>query len=282
MKISCTPISYSVAFGEGSMDVERFINLCAEEGCDAVDLMHTSGYDWAWKDPASQKPKVAGWLQAAGIQLAAIGCGNNFARADAVQAAAAVEAVEGAVQLAAELGAPVVRIFGGHLRDFGDGTGDSATGLGMVLAGLEKALPSAEQHRVVLALENHGGLPGFSYEIGAILRHFDSPFLQCCFDVGNFMANNMPAGEHEDPLRAWERLKDDVAHVHFKDHEGGAGCVAGEGDVPLRQFVAAAEASGFDGYHSLEYEGHRRTPEAEGVPQSLAYFRQLRVLHDVI
>ena len=98
--------------------------------------------------------------------------------------------------------------------------------------------------------------------------------------------------ETEDPLYAYEQLKDDIVHCHVKDwgkpfgimaKRKVAGYPAGVGGiVPLRQFVALLERDDFEGYCSLEYEASWQVPEKEGVTQSLEYLKQIREIHKVL
>ena len=284
MKISCTPISFSSSFSKKEMTLEQFIVCCAEQGINAVDLMDPQYYPWQWQDFDSQRKTVGKLLEKAGLKLAAFACGNQFTSQEDSEFNVHVAKVAQAVQTAAEFGAPLMRIFGGHHPNPGAGGKlPHAAALKRVLEGIEKCLPAAEKHHVILALENHGCMPGHSYEIEKIMKHFASPFLKCTFDCANFVANNMD--ETEDSLRAYERLKMFVAHVHFKDFApapAGSGkrvtaCVAGKGMVPLRQIAAMLEDDGYPGYCSLEYEA--ATPPAEGVPESFTYMKEIQQIH---
>jgi len=287
MKIACTPISCSALFKQGQMDAERFIAFCAEQHIQGVDLLHTQDYGWFWKNAERELKLIRGWVDRAGLALAAYACGNDFAKSDPVEFENSVATVTNALQEAQALGAPLLRIFGGYHRDLSrnfDQAMDYAEGLQRIIQGIERCLPAAEKNGVILALENHGRLPGHSYEIERILQHFNSPWLRCCFDCANFVAGNM--NEPEDPLRAYERLAPYVAHVHVKDfiyhvadrRREVEACVPGKGLVPLRQFIAMLEEHDYRGYCSLEYEADRIMPTEQGVPASFAYLRSIAAI----
>lgn len=290
MKLSCTPISFANSFKQNEMDLKGFIAFCAQHGCEAVDVLDPAHYTWMWRDPAAELRQLPKLLESAGLVLAAYGCGNNFAKNDAAERDAQVEMVQSAIRQAAELQAPVIRIFGGHLaQGHGDAGIESHNGMTLVREGIERCLPAAEKAGIVLALENHGALPGHAFELAALIKYFNSPCLQCTFDCANFLGNNML--EPEDPLRALDQLADHVAFVHVKDFmsnpEPDSGrrvkaCVAGEGLVPLRQLTAALEMHGYEGFCSLEYEASATVPEREGTARSLAYLRELQALHAVL
>jgi sugar phosphate isomerase/epimerase len=289
MKLSVTPISLRKTLSEGQMDIAGFIHFCAQRRCAGIDLLSSMHYPWVWQDVASQVRQVPRWLREAGLAMAGHGCGNNFCVAEPSQRAAEVQKVKAAIREAAELGAPTLRLFGGHLEPARlEGGLGAHIGIPLVIQGIEQCLPEAERCGVVLALENHQNMPGHSFEIAGILRQFQSPHLRCTFDCANFLGNAMD--EPEDPLRALDTLLPHVAHVHvkdigpavtFKDRRTEA-YVAGQGVVPLRQLTARLIAGGYDGFFTLEFEAGFKMPELDGVTQSLAYLSNLARLHAIL
>lgn len=286
MKLSCTPISMTQTFRKDGMDLEKYIAFCGEQGLDGIDLLDRQ-YAWQWRDSEAEIRQIPGWAEKAGLKIAAYACGNNFTVEDSAEFEANVQRVQKALDDAAAIGAPLLRIFGGKHPACG-GVLPHHLALQNVLRGIEKCLPEAEKCRVILALENHGCMPGHSYEIAAILRRINSPWLKCTFDCANFLANNMD--EKEQPLTAYLRLKQQVAHVHFKDFAADPGtagqklfaCVAGSGIVPLRQFGALLHENAYAGYCSLEYEAGAVVPERDGVPMSIKYMREITAIHQVL
>lgn len=285
MKLSITPISLSKSFREGNMALESFIEYCAELELDGVDILHTQSYPWLWQAPERELAALSGWLKKSGLSLAAWATGNNFAKMDDAQFGEQVDLVKHALREAADHGARILRIFGGYHQDSGGEPGVLLhNGLPRVIQGIGQCLPEAEKLGVVMALENHGGLPGHAYEMAAILDAFNSPWVQCMFDCGNFMGNGMD--EPEDPLRAYDQLRGRIAHVHVKDNGPSIinsrklhGYIVGKGLVPLRQFAGMLERDGYPGFCSLEYEASIMVPEVYGVPESIAYLKSIREAH---
>ena len=276
MKLSCTPISYSASMKAGETQDDYF-RLIAENGAEGSDLMEPNAYPWFWQDFDLQKKDVLARMKDYGLALSGYAAGNNFTVGTDEEFDRQVAIVKSAIHDAAEFGAPCLRIFGGYHEGCGGRPGVTASnGLAMVIRGIEAVLPEAEKCGVTLALENHGRMPGLSREMLYLLKYFDSENLRTLFDCANYLGGNMD--ETEDPLQAFERLKDYVVHCHVKSirvappdaKRPRVGCVAGEGGiVPLRQFYYALAAYGYEGFCSLEYEGGTYTPEEIGVPQSL-------------
>jgi sugar phosphate isomerase/epimerase len=288
MKISITPISIFNMIREQQMGLQGFINYCAELEVDGVDILDSNCYPWLWKNKGTEIKKLNSWVEAAGVKIAAFATGNNFALFDEEKYKQNVKNVKLAINETAEVGATILRIFGGSHQDSGGEPGmNSAVGLEKVVRGIEACLPYAEKNKVIMALENHGRLPGYSYEIKSLIDFFDSPYLKCTFDCANFMGNNMD--EPECPLSAYERLKENIVHVHIKDFGPSItntrklhGYVVGKGNVPLRQFAALLDENSYSGFCALEYEGSIITPEEYGVPQSINFLKKIKNTQEYI
>lgn len=290
MKISCTPISMARSFRENNITLEGYINFLGELELDATDLMDSLCYPWQYQNKVKEFSQVGKWLEKANLKLAAVACGNNFTKTSEDERKDNVEKVKNAIHEAAELGAPIVRIFGGYHEECGGEPGIRySNGYRYILEGIDSCLAEAEKYNVIMAIENHGRLPGLSSEIKAIIDYFKSPYLKCTFDCANFLANNM--NELEDPLKAYENLKHDVVHCHVKDWGKPFGSMAerrvaaypaGKGGlVPLRQFIHLLECDNFSGYCSLEYEAAWQVPEVDGVKQSIEYFKDIKRMYQL-
>ena len=72
-------------------------------------------------------------------------------------------------------------------------------------------MQEAEKHGLVLAIENHGGLPCTGEEQVEVIRALHSPSLKATIDVGNYLQGNQEA-------HVGTRLAAPyAAYVHFKD-----------------------------------------------------------------
>lgn len=294
MKISCTPISYIYSLKSGKTQDDYF-KLIKSAGADATDILEPNAYPWFWTDYASQIKTLKQRLSDIGLEISGYAAGNRFTEPDENEFNKQVNIVKKAINDTRELGAPCLRIFGGYHEKVGGNKGIKiSNGLEYVKRGIEAVLPEAEKQGVVLALENHGRLPGLSTEILALIKYFNSPNLRVLFDVANFKVFNMD--EHENPLDAYEVLKDYIVHCHVKGYKPAPDdthlsngvpmdcvpCVAGEGKlIPLRQFFYALAKNGYDKYCSLEYEGGEFTIgdkicEEEGVFKSIENLVDMR------
>ena len=281
MKISCTPVSAANEFTGKVLDQAKYFELIAAAGAEATDLVDPSSYGWFWQDIEKDKAALPGLLKANGLAVSAYATSNNFTVAEPEQIASQIAKVTNAIHDAAELGISTLRIFGGYHKSIGPGhTMDYADGLTQVIKCIEKILPEAEKCGVVLALENHGRIPGLPEELLYIMKYFDSKYLGICFDIANFTAFYM--NEKVDAVEAYKMVKQYIRHVHCKDwatapagspHENVAcACGKGNGIVPLRRLAYMMHEDRFPGYWALEYEG----PVTEGITESLQYMKSIK------
>jgi sugar phosphate isomerase/epimerase len=104
------------------------------------------------------------------------------------------------------IGAKVMRIVGGSRRTRPASFALHKRRLGGMLRNL---LPVAEDHGVIMALENHIDLT--ADEMTDVIMSIDSPWLGVCLDTGNNLRL------HEDPLVVAEKLAPFARATHVKD-----------------------------------------------------------------
>jgi sugar phosphate isomerase/epimerase len=142
-----------------------------------------------------------------------------------------------AIETADFLGAPLLRLtLGGEKND--RAAYDRAVDL------MSSLLPVAIAKNIKLAIENHGGLSSDAELLAEFMRHFHSPFLGVCLDLGNF------EGDRASGIQA---LAPHAIHVHAKSREFD---VQGEEtQIDYGMCVSALKVVGYAGVISIEYEG---------------------------
>ena len=211
--------------------------------------------------------------------LSGLSMSNDFNQADPDKFQAQVDTVKQWIAVAARVKAPVSRVFGGHLpREERMDPHAKAAGRQRILDALGQVVREAERSGIVLALENHGGLPCTGEEQVDVIEAIHSPFLKATIDVGNYMQGGQE-GHVGTKIAARH-----CAYVHFKDYVKVPdaslpwgwtvkSCTVGEGDVDLRACVRILKDAGYDGFIALEYEGEE--DERVGVPKSVACMNEV-------
>jgi sugar phosphate isomerase/epimerase len=160
--------------------------------------------------------------------------------------------LDDALELAADWGAPAVRVFGGDAD------------------ALE--LARAEQLGVRVLVETHDDWSS-ARKLAGVLERFDSPWLGAVWDLHH------PHRAGESSHDVLDALGDRIGLVHVKDARADGTLVPlGDGDVPVRESVELLRAASYDGWWTVEWEKrwHPELAEPEdALPQELAALRWL-------
>ena len=155
------------------------------------------------------------------------------------------------VATAHALGASVLRITSGGTPD--------ATLLPTMRTNLQQMVQLAQGLKV--GVENHGGLSSDPALLVALVEGIENA--GCCLDLGNY-----PVAIRHDAIPL---LAPHTVHVHAKSYAFDA--AGNETTVDYPTFIPLLQAAGYQGYYSIEYEGHD-DPE-QGIGQTKALLARL-------
>lgn len=214
-------------------------------------------------------------LERTGLELAGFSLSTNFNLDTVEESEEHIQDTLMWLRIAEQLQAPVCRIFGGRVnRDDRDAM---QAGFERVVRALRILAPEAERMGLVLALENHGGLPCTAEEQVEMLKEVGSPALKATVDLGNYMQGGQTALEGTRiaaPYAAYVHVKDNSLTGSVDDRgRNFESCTIGRGDVDIPGCLRILKRAGFNGVAALEYEG----PEDEktGVPESVRYMKEI-------
>lgn len=193
--------------------------------------------DWT----ADQRRGLRARIERSGLASIAVTAYSNLVAADPQVRQASVDDLLEHVELAADLGAPVVRVFLG-IRD--DEAGDAEL-VDRAVGALRVALAGAARRGVALAIEPHDDHVRAD-AVRPILDAIADPTLGIVWDIANAWA----AGD--DPDVGLRSYGDRIRYVQVKDGVGRGDawrlCAVGSGEVPLARALAglarAAAAGG--------------------------------------
>jgi sugar phosphate isomerase/epimerase len=174
------------------------------------------------------------------------------------------------------VGAGVMRIVGGNRRTRPASFAQHKRRLGGML---RKLVPAAQDHGIVLALENHIDLT--ADELVDLVRAVDSPWLGVCLDTGNNLRL------HEDPVAVAEKLAPLARATHVKDIGVRRGdpkefafwpsVPLGKGLVDLGRVIGLLRKARYRGLLAIEvdYLDPDYGPEDRAVAASVKYLKGL-------
>ena len=162
----------------GKMTYDDFLELAAAWGLDAVEL--TSYYF-----PSEDKEYLHALKAKAfklGLDISGAATNNNFCYPAGANLDESLAHTRKWIDNAAELGAPVLRVFAGNkVRDIED-----VAAVDNVIAGMKTASDYAAERGVFLALENHGYLTDSADSILHIVQSVNNPWFGINLDTGHF------------------------------------------------------------------------------------------------
>lgn len=242
IKISLNAWSYNVPLykhmkGEsGGMSLFDLLEECAKLDFDAVD---PTGYFFPGYPEVPQSKFINDFKRRAfqlGLDISGTGIRNDFATSDKAKRTADIELAKRWIEAAAEMGAPVLRVFAGPQPE-GHTWEETAQWLSEALA---ECADHGEKYGVLVGVQNHGGMLKSADEVLKILSMVQSDWLGAIVDTGYFLT--------PDPYADIERVIPKAVNWQVKsllgDRKGGP--------INMEKLVAIIRASNYRGYVPIE------------------------------
>jgi sugar phosphate isomerase/epimerase len=218
-----------------------------------------------------------------GLDVSNYAIGANFSDLDDDAFAREIERVKGQVDIAAKLGAKLMR------HDVASSKDTSLAHFMSELPRLAEACRQiadyAAQFGITTSVENHGYYMQGSDRVLALVGAVGRPNFRTTVDKGNFMCTDEPS------TAAVRKVMPNASMEHVKDFylrparrapgtgwfptAGGShlrGAILGHGDIDMPEVLAIVRESGYDGYISLEFEGMEH--DKLGVKLGFDYLKQ--------
>lgn len=220
------------------IDLFRFIDFCAENGCDGAEL---TSYYFPMPLTDDYLIKIRRHCFLRGIEVSGTACGNNFALPKGDKLTAQINSVKSWIDHAAIMGAPHIRVFAGAAAK---GLTD-AEARKMCISSLEEVCDYAGTKGIFLGLENHGGIVAEADGILEIVQAVKSPWLGINLDTGNFHT--------ADPYGDLARIAPYAVNVQVKAQVKKKNATENE-PVDLPRVFKILRDANYQGYVALEYE----------------------------
>ena len=261
IKLSVNAWSYNVPLfryvqGEPEgMSLFDLLEECARLDVDAVD---PTGYFFPGYPEVPETAFVNAFKRRAfqlGLDISGTGIRNDFATTDEARREADVALTRRWIEAAAEIGAPVLRVFAGAQPE-GHTWEEAAGWLSEALAACAE---HGEKHGVMVGVQNHGDMLRTADEVLRILDMVNSDWLGVIVDTGYFLTS--------DPYADIERVIPHAVNWQVKerlsDRRGP--------EIDLVRLVGLIRASNYRGHVPVEtlpmpgqedaYDAHSRVPE---------------------
>lgn len=228
------------AKGRGAgMSLSDLIDYCAQNNFDAVDLTgyYFPGYPQIPTDEYIYSLKKKAYEL--GVDICCTGVRNDFANPDPAKRAADVKHVKEWVDVAAKLGAPMLRIFSGAAFDGYEKKWDSVANY--MAASIRECVDYAKSKGVMIGIQNHGDFLKTGDETIKLVKLVNSDWFGVIVDTGYFLT--------DDPYLDMEKVMPYAINFLAKESPFGNNSPI---KIDLARVMKIIHNSGYRGYVSLE------------------------------
>ena len=258
LKISCNAYSFAKLLndqlhGRGAgISLFDFAEFCAMQNFDGFDVTgyYFPGYEK--NGPGVPTDKYIFDLKRRafdlGLGISGTGVGNNFTVADKTGRANDVQRIKNWAEVAAKLGAPVLRVFADtQMRTQTWQTASNGATRDQVEEWIASDIRECADHAgkfgVIIGVQNHGDFLKTADDLISLLRRVDSPWCGAIVDTGYFKA--------ADPYAEMAKAAPYAVNWQIKQSPLG---VEAEGSSPidLKRLLRVVRESGYRGYLPIE------------------------------
>lgn len=265
IKIGCNFLSFKGV----DMDVESFIQMSHDIGLDVIDFHHRA---FASDDPEYLLALKMKCLKL-GLPIGYMGVGGGFAGSEAEQRQRIREA-KAAIDTAAFMGAPLVRVFGAHCPP-------DVTDRDPLFASLARCLTEVADYGVekgvIVALQNHDNrnLAATGPDVLRILRDVGHRNFSYIMDTGQWRGSVGAAGDPDPSVDIYaymEQTLPEACYVRAKVYKIASGR---EELLDYERIAKILKRQGYNGSISIVYEGREDGDRVELINKAAVHLRDL-------
>jgi sugar phosphate isomerase/epimerase len=239
VKTSLNAYSFNEQMTGKGMTLFELLDFAAQNNFDAVDLTgyFFPGYPNVPDDDYIYRIKRKAFQL--GLDISGTGVRNNFANPDPDKRAADVELVKKWIDVAAKLGAPVIRVFAGKVSEGYENRRDEVAEYMAVC--LKECADYGEMRGVLVGVQNHGDFLHTADQCIDMVKRVNSVWFGLIVDTGQFLT--------DDPYVDIEKTLPYAINFQLKESPFGAGSTI-KTDLP--RLMKIIHQSGYRGYLPIE------------------------------
>lgn len=205
-KLSLNAYSFNGPLTRKEITLPEVIRFCRELDLDAIDLTgyYLPGYPAVPSDAALFE--IKNLIHRTGLSVSGTGIRNDFGSPDPAQRAKEVEFVKSWIEVAAKLGAPVIRIYSAKKLTEGYSWTQMAD---WVIASFKECIEFGKKHGVIVAMQNHNDFILTAEQTLYFVDRLDKDWFGLVVDTGNF--------QQEDPYEAISRVAPYAVNWQIKE-----------------------------------------------------------------
>ncbi len=257
LKTSLNAFSFNAALLNGEMSIDELLAFCQRTGFDGVDITgyYFKGYPAVPADSYIYHIKRQAF--GIGVEISGTGVRNDFTVADPAKRQAEVELVLRWIEVAAKLGAPVIRVFAGNQKNEGV---DPKKITDWMLKDLSTVVEAGKQHGVIIGFQNHNDFIQSADQINAMVEAINSEWLGIILDTGSY--------RKFDPYQEIEKSIKHTVNWQIKEKIWVDGA---ETETDLDKLFKIIQNSNYSGYLPIETLGDK-----DPKPRVVGLYQQIR------
>jgi sugar phosphate isomerase/epimerase len=185
LRLSLNAYSFNDMLMKKQISKDEVLTFCAKTGFSAVDM---TGYYFSTYPVTPSDEEIFGFKRKAhelGIEISGTGVRNEFSYEDDAALNKEIDIVKRWIEVAAKLGAPVLRIFTAKAYTSGEARKKVRD---RIVKALNECIPVAASHGIILGIQNHNDFLHTADECFELIKPFNSPWLGLVLDTGTFVA----------------------------------------------------------------------------------------------
>jgi sugar phosphate isomerase/epimerase len=237
-KISLNAYSFNKPLTEKTTSLEALIGFCSKVGFDAIDTTgyYFPGYPEVPTDEYIYRLKNK--AHRAGIEISGTGIRNEFAEPDKAKRREEVLFVKRWIEVAAKLGAPVIRIFTGKTLPENHRWEEVEE---WIVEDIISCVDHAKKYGVIVAVQNHNDFVKTADQAIDIIQKVNSEWFGLVLDTGSFVT--------EEPYHEIEKTARYAVNWQIKEKLNYQGQST---DMNLKKLFRIIKASDYRGYLPIE------------------------------
>ncbi len=232
-----------MSFSTPNQTIAEMLETARQFGYDGIeprlDSKHAHGIEVNISDEC--RCEIRKTVAASGIQLACLATSISYADPQTVKEA--ILQTHDRIDLAADIGAPAIRVFGGRIPE--GITRENA--IDQLVHALAQVAEHAAERRVIICLETHDDWCDPAH-VAAVMKRVNHPSIGVNWDI---MHPVRRAGKTID--EAFEMLKPWIRHLHIHDSIGKDLAPIGTGEINHRRALELLKSINYAGFLSGEW-----------------------------
>jgi sugar phosphate isomerase/epimerase len=241
LKTSLNAFSFNAPLLDGTMTISDMLDFCAAAGFEGVDI--TGYYFKGYPQPPSDEYlfQIKRNAFKLGLEISGTGVRNDFTIADKSKREQEVALVKNWIEVAAKIGAPVIRIFAGNQKNDGI-TKEQVTE--WMLKDIQTCVDYGKQHGVIIGLQNHNDFIQTADQVIKIIEAINSEWLGLILDTGSYRV-----------LDPYEEITRSIKHTVNWQIKENVFINGAEKETDMDKLMKIIKTSGYKGYLPIETLG---------------------------